>query len=130
MNIESDKYAKFEDIEMRVGSIDNRHIESQEQSFKQFNSLKETISKVVKEIEEDRQIFEQNYENRTQYIRMLEFKIMERFEDEAQARSETDRRLVGLVDDRFNVLKYELNKENKNRTDSIENFSFYLEVFI
>ena len=115
---------------MRVGSIDNRHIESQEQSFKQFNSLKETISKVVKEIEEDRQIFEQNYENRTQYIRMLEFKIMERFEDEAQARSETDRRLVGLVDDRFNVLKYELNKENKNRTDSIENFTFYLEVFI
>ena len=60
---------------------------------------------------------------------MLEFKIMERFEEEARDRTDTDRRLVSLVDEKFNVLKYELNKENKNRTDSIENFTFYLEVF-
>ena len=54
---------------------------------------------------------------------------MERFEEEARDRTDTDRRLVSLVDEKFNVLKYELNKENKNRTDSIENFTFYLEVF-
>ena len=61
---------------------------------------------------------------------MLEFKIMERFEDEARERSDADRRLVSLVEEKYNLLKYELNKENKNRTDSIENFTFYLEVFI
>lgn len=82
----------------------------------------------MKEIEEDRQSFESSYENRTQYIRMLEFKIMERFEEEGKERQESERKLFGLVDEKFNILKYELGKESKNRNESIENFTFYLEV--
>jgi hypothetical protein len=59
---------------------------------------------------------------------MLEFKLMERFDSENQERKDMERRLIGLIDEKYGVLKNELSKEGKNRNESIENFTFYLEV--
>jgi hypothetical protein len=59
---------------------------------------------------------------------MLEFKILERFEAELQERKEVERKLFVYVDEKYSVLRNELNKEVKNRQESIENFTFYLEV--
>ena len=58
---------------------------------------------------------------------MLEFKIMERFESESNERKDTERGLFLYIDEKYNILKNELTKEAKNRNDSIENFTFYLE---
>ena len=58
---------------------------------------------------------------------MLEFKLMERFDSESQERKDMDKRLSTLIDEKHSVLKNELCKESKNRNESIENFTFYLE---
>lgn len=59
-------------------------MEYNETTFKTFNVVKDQISKIIKSIEEDKQKYESSYENRTQYLRMLEFKILERFDAELQ----------------------------------------------
>jgi hypothetical protein len=61
---------------------------------------------------------------------MLEFKLMERFDAESQERRDMEKRMLGTVDERFSILKNELSKESKNRNESVENFTFYLETEI
>ena len=41
-----------------------------------------------------------------------------------------EKRMLGAVEERYSVLKHELAKESKNRNESIENFTFYLETEI
>ena len=53
---------------------------------------------------------------------------MERFDEEGQERREVERKLVLFIDEKYSLLKNELSRESKNRNESLENFSFYLEV--
>ena len=92
--------------------------------------LREQISKIIKDLEEDKQEFETKFENQTQFIRMLELKIMERFDVEGYERKEIERKLTSFVEEKYGILKNELSRETKNRNESLENFSFYLEVFL
>ena len=107
--------------------MDERNIEVNEINFKNFSAVKEQITKIIQSIEEDKQKYESSYESRTQYITMMEFKLMEKFDGESQERKDMERRLHGLVDEKFSILKNELSKEGKNRNESVENFTFYLE---
>ncbi len=110
--------------------MDEKNIEYNEVNFKTFSAIKEQITKIIQSIEEDKQKYETNYESRTQHITMLEFKLMEKFDLESQERKDMDKRLTALVDERSTILKNELNKESKNRQESVENFTFYLEVIL
>jgi CRISPR/Cas system-associated protein Csx1 len=71
-------------VEVRINNVDEKALEYNETTFKTFNVVKDQISKIIKSIEEDKQKYESSYENRTQYLRMLEFKILERFDGELQ----------------------------------------------
>lgn len=66
-------------------------------------------------------------ENKNHYIKLLEQKIFERFNQEAQIREEMSKKLFAVIDDRFNSLKNEISKESRNRYESIENLKSYLE---
>ena len=128
LNIENDKYSKYEEVEVRIANLDEKVIETNEATFKTFNQTKEQITQIIQSIEEDRQKFEASYESRTQYISQLEFKLMKRFETESSERKDMEKRLITQIDDRYNILKNELFKEEKNRNESVENFKFYLET--
>ena len=128
LNIENDKYSKYEEVEVRIANLDEKVIETNEATFKTFNQTKEQITQIIQSIEEDRQKFEASYESRTQYISQLEFKLMKRFETESSERKDMEKRLMTQIDDRYNILKNELFKEEKNRNESVENFKFYLET--
>ena len=128
LNIENDKYSKYEEVEVRIANLDERMIETNEANFKTFAQSKDQISKIIQSIEEDRAKFEAVYESRTQYISQLEFRLMKRFESEASERKDMEKRLFAQIDDRYGVLKNELFKEEKNRNESVENFKFYLET--
>ena len=67
-------------------------------------------------------------ENKSHFIKNLETKINDRFTQESEIRKEIERRLSGLIDDKFNALKIEISKESRNRFESIENLKTYLEV--
>jgi len=66
-------------------------------------------------------------ENKNHYIKLLEQKIFERFNQEALIREEMSKKLFAVIDDRFNTLKNEISKESRNRYESIENLKSYLE---
>lgn len=129
-NIESDKYSKFEDLEVQLAKTDNKNNDYNVTIFKQISNLKEQISKIIKEIEEEKQTFETKFESQTQFIRLLELKIMERFDEEGNERKEVERKLLSFIEEKYTILRNELTRETKNRNESLENFSFYLEVII
>jgi hypothetical protein len=64
------------------------------------------------------------------FVKVLENKINERFNQEAEIRKEIERRFLALIEDKFNALKIEISKESRNRYESIENLKTYLEVWI
>jgi hypothetical protein len=66
-------------------------------------------------------------ENKNHYIQLLESKIFDRFNREAQIREDMSKKLFSVIDDRFNSLKNEISKESRNRYESIENLKSYLE---
>ena len=127
MNIESDKYNKFEDIEVRINKLDEKNSETNEMTFKTFSQIKEQMMKIIQSIEEDKQNYESSFESRTQAISMLEFKLLEKFDQESSERKDMEKRLLNQIDDKYGILRNELSKEVKNRNESIDNFTFYLE---
>jgi hypothetical protein len=66
-------------------------------------------------------------ENKNHYIKLLEQKIFERFNQETQIREEIGKKLLTIIDDKFNALKVEISKESRNRYESIENLKGFLE---
>ena len=64
LNIENDKYSKYEEVEVRIANLDEKVIETNEATFKTFNQTKEQITQIIQSIEEDRQKFEASYESR------------------------------------------------------------------
>lgn len=72
--------------------------------------------------------FDSYTEQKNSYIKVLENKINERFNQESELRKEIERRFTVLIDDKFNSLKIEISKESRNRYECIENLKTYLEV--
>jgi hypothetical protein len=66
-------------------------------------------------------------ENKDHYIKLLEQKIFERFNQETSIREEIGKKLLTIIDDKFNSLKVEISKESRNRYESIENLKGFLE---
>jgi hypothetical protein len=54
-------------------------------------------------------------------------KVVERFEQEAKLRKELERKAILLIEERSNYLLNELNKEAKNRQESLDNFHRIIE---
>ena len=61
------------------------------------------------------------------FMKTLETKIFERFNQEQQIREEIGKKLLSIIDDKFNALKVEITKESRNRYESIENLKNHLE---
>ena len=82
---------------------------------------------IGKQLEEENEKAQNFLEKKNHYIQLLEQKIDERFNQEAQIREEICNKLLTIIDDKFNVLKNEITKESANRFECIENLKSYLE---
>ena len=76
---------------------------------------------IGKQITDENQKNESLLESKNHYIKLLEQKIDERFNQEAQIRQEIGNKLLTIIDDKFNALKNEVSKESMNRYECIEN---------
>jgi hypothetical protein len=88
------------------------------------------LSKIQKQIEDERQKTDSLMDAKNHYVKVLESKIYDRFNQEADIRKEIERKFSNLIEDKFNSLKIEISKESRNRYESIENLKNYLEVII
>ena len=126
-NITSEKISRYTEVEARLGALNDKTEESQNEILKNFESTKKEIAELIQMIENDRISFDESYEARTQYISKLEFKLMEQFNNERDERNAMCNRLISNIDNKYMILRNELAKEEKNRDESIDNFKNYLE---
>ena len=114
-------------VEERLISLDQKNFESQEELYKEFSEAKRALSNLIAEIDQERGQYEVYYNNRKNYLKNLEKKLIGKLLEEQRERKNMEERLIGKIDSNTNILKHELQKENKNRNDSIKMFKNYLE---
>ena len=107
--------------------MDEHLTDISDQTGKKFNIIRENVIRIQKQLEDENQKAESLLENKNHYIKLLEGKIFERFNQEAQIREEIGKKMMTIIDDKFNALKVEISKESRNRYESIENLKSYLE---
>ena len=61
------------------------------------------------------------------YIKILEKKINERFDEERAKREDEESRIFNIINLRFKSLLNEINNETRNRLDSVENLKLYID---
>ena len=92
------------------------------QSTSKFNIIKDNVSLIFyirilqinligKQIEEENERAANFLDKKNNYIKILEQKIDERFNQEAQIREEVGSKLLNIIEDRFSSLKNEISKE-------------------
>ena len=136
--MESSKNSKFAFLSSRIVDLNEHLDEIVDQTNKKFGIIKENvqpsyityllqINLISKLIDEENQKADNLLESKNHYIKLLEQKITERFNQESQIREEIGKKLLTIIDDKFNALKVEVSKESMNRYECIENLKSYLE---
>ncbi len=59
-------------------------MEFSEDSHNKFGNIREQLSKLYQQIEQQNQYFDSVYEEKMQYLKLLEEKVVEKFEEEAK----------------------------------------------
>lgn len=127
MNLRNEKLSKLEKLDDSLKNSGERLIDFSEECHNKFQSIREGISKLFSQIEQQNGSIDASYDQKMQYLHTLEEKVVERFEQEAKMRKEMERKAILLIDERYNFLVNELNKEAKNRNESLENFHKIIE---
>lgn len=76
--------SKFDYLNHKVGEVDEKLTEVQSQSLEKINVLREQISIIQKKMEDGKQKSDSLLDNKNHYIKILEQKIFERFDQESQ----------------------------------------------
>jgi hypothetical protein len=63
-----------------------------------------------------------------EFLKKMEEKIFEKFDFELTCKKEIEIKISDHLEEKFNIIKTELQKESKTRYDSIENLEYYFEV--
>jgi len=63
-----------------------------------------------------------------EFLQKMEEKIFEKFDFELSSKKETEVKVAQYLEEKFNVIKGELQKESKTRYENIENLEYYFEV--
>jgi hypothetical protein len=84
----------------------------------------------MNQLEEQNNHIENSYNNKMLYLKKLEEKVVERFEQERLLRNELEKKAYIMIDEKADFLKNELKKEMKNRFESLDNFNKIIETDI
>ena len=63
-----------------------------------------------------------------EFLKKMEEKIFEKFDFELSCKREIENKISNHLEEKFNIIKTDLQKESKTRYDSIENLEYYFEV--
>lgn len=62
-----------------------------------------------------------------EFLKKMEEKIFEKFDFELSCKREIEVKISNHLEEKFNIIKTDLQKESKTRYDSIENLEYYFE---
>ena len=97
------------------------------QTNNKFKLIKENIKALSNQFEQEKLRDEHYSEKKMNYIKLLENKINERFEDERAKREDIEFKIFNTINNRFNLLYNELNNEVRNRNSCVENLKLFLD---
>ena len=130
MGLQNDKLSKLEKIDESLKDTGDKLIDFTEDSNSKFQAVKDQLNKLFNQMEVQNSTIDASYDEKMQYLHMLEEKVVDRFEQEAKLRKEMERKALLLIEERYSFLINELTKEEKNRNESLENFQKIIETDI
>ena len=112
LGIQNDKYSKLEKIDEALKSTRDKLIDFNEDNTNKFQAIKEQLSKLFNQIEDQNNMVDQSYDEKMQYLHALEEKVVARFENEVRMRKEMEIKALLLIEERYTFLINELVLEN------------------
>jgi hypothetical protein len=122
INLQNEKLAKLEKIDEALKDTGDKLIDFNEDTTSKFQAVKDQLTKLFNQIEEQNNGIDASYDEKMQYLHALEEKVVSRFENEAKLRKEMEKKALLLIEERYTFLINELTKEEKNRNESLDNF--------
>ncbi len=123
----SASYSNYDLINTKLKEVGDHLSEIINQTNSKFRLIKDNIKAISNMFEDNKLKDEHMLENKMNYIKVLEKKINERFEEEANKREEIENRIFTMINNKFNSLLYDVNNEIQNRVSCTDNLKLYLE---
>ena len=101
--------------------------ETKDSNNKKFNDVKEQILIIQKTLDDEGQKREATHNEFMEFLKKMEEKIFDKFNTELQNKKDLESNVSQKLEERFNQVKVELQKESKTRYDHIENLEYYFE---
>lgn len=84
LHLRNERANKLDKLDNFIQSTGERLLDFSEDSHNKFGNVREQLSKLYQQIEQQNQYFESIYEDRMQYLKQLEEKVVERFDEESK----------------------------------------------
>ncbi|CAD8118828.1 unnamed protein product [Paramecium sonneborni] len=111
----------------RITAVEERTQDTITQYNRKLHSLKDEIVRLQKQIEEENNAFETQFEQRVREIAAFESRITTKLEQEIALRRDGNLKLQGYLDEKVVYLKSDIQTESKIRQEQIENITTSLE---
>ena len=82
----NERSSKLDKLDTVIQSTGEKLLEFSEDSHNKFGNVREQLSKLYQQIEQQNQYFDSIYEEKMQYLKLLEEKVVERFDEEGKVR--------------------------------------------
>ena len=125
--IQSEKSSKFDQYEQKSMNLYNSIEETKNNNNNKFNQVKEQILIMQKTLEEDGAKRETAHKEFMEFMKKMEDKIFEKFDSELNAKKNIEQTVTSYLEEKFNIVKNEIQNQSKIRYDSIENLEQYFE---
>lgn len=86
LHLKNERVNKLDKLDTVIQSTGEKLLEFSEDSHNKFGHIREQLSKLYQQIEQQNQHFDSVYEEKMQYLKLLEEKVVEKFEEEAKVR--------------------------------------------
>lgn len=84
LHLRNDRAGKLDKLDTVIQSTGEKLLEFSEDSHNKFGNVREQLSKLYQQIEQQNQYFDSIYEEKMQYLKLLEEKVVERFDEESK----------------------------------------------
>lgn len=84
MHLRNERANKLDKLDNVISTTGEKLLEFSEDSHNKFGNVREQLSKLYQQIEQQNQYFDSIYEEKMQYLKLLEEKVIERFDEESK----------------------------------------------
>jgi hypothetical protein len=125
--IENEKVTKFENFDNKIVNLYNSIEDTREVNNRKFNDIKEQILIIQKTIDDESTRRDSSHNEFMDFLKKMEEKIFEKFDFELKSKKDLEIRVSKYLEEKFNNIKFDLQKESKNRFESIDNLENYFD---